>query len=372
LRYVLTGGGSARYVPSGYLIYASNGALNAVAFDRRTRAMSGGPVPLPGTQISTTADFAGADFALSATGTLVSLAPRPPANTTLLWVDREGHEELVGVPPGPYVYPRISPDGTRIALDWQGPDRDLWIWDLGRHTLTRVTDDPSEDMLPVWSRDGRRLFFASNREGEFHIYSTAADGGSAPHMEFAGPKFDAPNTFTPDGTQLIVFDDFHDLDVIDLASGTSRPLLHGGVIQGDGAVSPDGHWIAYESFEPQGEIYLRPFPDVMSRREKVSTAGGRYPVWARNGSSELYYVDLEGYMTAVAVGTSPELRLGAAKRLFAWEKPPPGVSGIFYDVSPTDGRFLIAKRGATLADTSVDLSVTLHWLTEVERLVAAR
>jgi serine/threonine-protein kinase len=372
LRYVLTGGGSARYVPSGHLIFASDGALNAIAFDRRTGETRGTPFALPSAKVGMAADFAGADFALSPTGTLVSLAPRPLIDNTLLWVDRQGHEEPVGVPSGPYYYPRMSPDGTRIALDWQGPGRDLWTWDLSRHTLTRVTDDPSEDMLPIWSPDSRRIFFASNREGQFHIYSTAADGGSPARLEFDGHKFDAPNSFTRDGTQLFTFEGFHDLDVVDLATGNARPLLHGDNIQGDGAISPDGHWIAYESFEPKGEIYLRPFPDVMSRREKVSTAGGRYPVWARNGSNELYYIDLEGNMMAVAVETSPELRLGTATRLFRWEEPPQLVTGIPYDLSPTDGRFLMLRQGVPPVDASVDLSVTLNWLAEVEHVVQAR
>jgi serine/threonine-protein kinase len=371
LHYVLTGGGSARYLPSGHVIFASNGMLNAAAFDRPTGELRGAPVALPGTQIGTTADFASAEFAVSANGTLVSLAPRPLSDSTLLWVDRHGREEPVGVPPGPYVYPRVSPDGTRIALDWGGPDRDLWTWDLGRRTLTRITDDPAEDMLPIWSLDGRRIFFASNREGEFHVYSTAADGGSAPRLEFAGPKFDVPNSFTPDGAQLVTFENFHELDVVDLATGKARPLLKDDhVDQVAGAISPDGHWIAYESWEkPQTEIYVRPFPDVMSRREKISVAGGRYPRWARDGSAELYYVDLQGYMTAVSVETSPELRLGAVTRLFAWVPPTSAISGLPYDVSP-DGRFLIVK-SAALPDPSVDLSVTLNWLAEVERLVPA-
>jgi serine/threonine-protein kinase len=372
VRNVLANGSSARYLPSGHLIFASNGALNAIAFDRRSGEARGAPVAFPGTEIWTNASVGSAEFAVSETGTLVSLPPQSPTGSTLVWVDRQGNEEPVGVPPGTYAYPRISPDGTRIALDWGGVNRDIWTWDLGRHTLTRVTEDPAEDMLPVWSVDGRRIFFSSNPTGEHHVYSTAADGGSAPRLEVAAAKFDAPNSFTPDGKQLVTFEDFHDLNVVDLASGEARPLLHGAVVQGLGAVSPDGRWIAYESWEAQTEIYLRPFPDVMSRREKISIAGGRYPVWARNGDAELYYMDLDGNIMAVAVESTPELRLGAATRLFAWAKPPPNISGRRYDVSPTDGRFLMVRAIAEPADPSVDLSVTLNWLAAVERLVPAR
>jgi serine/threonine-protein kinase len=370
LRYVFTGGGSARYLPSGHLIFASSGVLHAVAFDPRSSETRGDPVTLPGTEIGTSGDFASAEFAISATGTLVSLAPRQEGGRTLVWVDRQGNEEPVALPSGTYTYPRISPDGSQIALDWK-PDtnRDIWTWDLRRRTLTRVTDDPGEDMLPTWSVDGRRIFFASSRTGQFQIYSAAADGASDARLELEAPKFEAPNSFTPDGQTLITFKDFRELDVVDLADRQFRTLLRGNGVTSLGAVSPDGRWLAYESWEAQTEIDLRPFPDVASRREKVSPAGGRFPVWARNGRNELYYLDLDGHMMSVAVELSPELRLGAVTRLFDWDKPAPTISGRTYDVSPTDGRFLMMKAIAAPSDTSVDLAVTLNWLAEVERLV---
>ena len=105
-----------------------------------------------------------------------------------------------------------------------------------------------------------------------------------------------------------------------------------------------------------------------ARRCRSQAAG---IAWARGGTSELYYVDLDGHLMAVPVETSPELRLGAVTKLFDWVKPPAQVSGRNYDVSPTDGRFLMAKPGVP-ADASVDVSVTLNWLAEVERLVPTR
>jgi dipeptidyl aminopeptidase/acylaminoacyl peptidase len=264
---------------------------------------------------------------------------------------------------------RVSPDGTRIAVDIQGSNRDIWIWDLRRRALTRLTDDSAEDAMPLWSIDGQRIFFASNRRGAFDIFSTAADGASAPRLELGGRKFVAPNSFTPDGVRLVVYEDFRDLDVLDLTSGDLQPLLRG--VAGLGQLSPDGHWLAYESRESpeHPEIFLRPFPDVMTRREKVSIAGGRSPLWGATGSGELYYIDIEGHMMAVAIELSPSLRLGAVTRLFDWEKPPSGPTARLYDISPVDGRFLMVKLGAAPADKPTDLSVTLNWFAELRRVV---
>ena len=124
-----------------------------------------------------------------------------------------------------------------------------------------------------------------------------------------------------------------------------EPLLHSELNHWLGVVSPDGNWVAYESDESgnQIEIFLRPFPNVSGRREKVSIDGGRYPVWGPKSSGELFYVDLNGGMMAASVTLSPGLSLGRVTKLFDWEKPPRGISGRAYDISPVDGRFLMTK-----------------------------
>jgi serine/threonine-protein kinase len=370
LRYVLNGGTAARYSPTGHLVFARGGVLSAIAFDRRSAETRGSPTVLPNTEISTGADNGAADFAFSTTGTLVRVAPQAARGSSLVWVDRHGNQESLGLPLADYRLARVSPDGARVAIDIQGSNRDIWIWDLRRRALTRLTDDPAEDAMPLWSIDGQRIFFASNRSGAFDIFSTAADGASAPRLELGGRKFVAPNSFTPDGVRLVVYEDFRDLDVLDLTSGDLQPLLRG--VAGLGQLSPDGHWLAYESRESpeHPEIFLRPFPDVMTRREKVSIAGGRSPLWGARGSGELYYLDLEGHMMAAAIELSPSLRLGAVKRLFDWQKPPLGPTARLYDISPVDGRFLMVKPGATPVDKPTDLSVTLNWFVELRRLVS--
>ena len=134
-------------------------------------------------------------------------------------------------------------------------------------------------MLPLWSIDGHRVFFASNRNGTFDIYSQAADGSSEASLVLPGPLFDVPSSLTPDGKQLVVYEEFRDLGVLDLETSKFRLLLDGPADDRLGEVSPDGKWLAYESQEPgqQAEIYLRPFPNVTEQRDKVSIDGGRYP-----------------------------------------------------------------------------------------------
>jgi DNA-binding winged helix-turn-helix (wHTH) protein/Tol biopolymer transport system component len=378
-KIVLTDGTAARYAASGHLLYVSGQSLNAIAFDPNALETRGEAIVVPNTAIATAADSGAAEFAVSATGTLLFVAPsaaRAETLRTMSWIDRQGVEEplALALGPGRYNYPRISPDGTRVALDmFSDNNRDIWIWNLGRQSLTRLTTGSTEDMMPLWTPDSRSVFFASNRAGTFDIYSQPADGAAEARVEFAGAGFQTPMSFTPDGARLVVYENFRDLGVLNLAqSDRLEPLLHGEFDERLGEVSPDGHWIAYESDESgnQSEIFLRPFPNVGARREKISIDGGRYPRWGRQGSDELFYVGLDGGVMAAAVRLSPSLELGRVTKLFDWVRPPT-VGGRPYDVSPVDGRFLVITN-ATGANESTTISVVLNWFEELRGLVPVK
>ncbi len=377
VRIVLKGGSAARYASTGHLVYASGQTLKAIAFDPDTQLTRGDPVSLPNIEIRTTPDNGAAEFALSETGTLLFVTPNASGEVlrTLSWVDRQGKEEPLVLAPGRYQYPRISPDGTRVVLDIPGANRDIWIWNVQRPSLTKLTGGPTEDIVPVWSQDGRRVFFASNRTGTFDVYSQAADGATKDRLEFAGPGSQMPTSITPDGTRLLVVENFRDLSILNLSRPDRlEPLLHSELNHWLGTVSPDGNWIAYESDESgnQVEIFLRPFPNVSGRREKVSIDGGRYPVWGSKGSDELFYVDLNGGMMAASVQLSPSLSLGGVTKLFDWAKPPRGVSGRPYNISPVDGRFLMIKPATKNPDSVIDISVVLNWFEELRERVPLR
>ena len=375
VRVLLKGGSAARYASTGHLVYASGQALKAIAFDPDRRQIRGNPVSLPDVEVANTPDNGAAEFDIAETGTLLFVTPSVSRQRlrTLTWVDRQGKKEPLTLPPALYEYARISPDGTRLALDIPGSNRDIWIWNLQRPGLTRLTGGPTEDMVPVWSLDGRRVFFASDRTGNFDVYSRAGDGATVERVEFAGPGAQLPQPFLPDGTRLLVSENFEGLSVLNLARPDRlEPLLHGDVALGE--VSPDGNWIAYESNESgdRFEVFLRPFPDVSVRREKVSLGGGRFPLWGAKDSGELFYMDLNGGMMIASVILSPGLRLGRVTKLFDGEKPPSGISGRRYDISPVDGRFLMTQPAAQGPDGAINISVVLNWHEELKRLVPTR
>jgi serine/threonine-protein kinase len=374
---ILRGGSAARELSNGHLVYASGQSLKAVALDAASRRIRGDVVSLPDVALATAVDNGAAQFAISQTGTLVFLSPREAGErlATLSWMDHDGKEEPLGLAPGRYGYPRVSPDGTRVALDVPGANRDIWIWDLKRKRLSRLTDGPTEDLLPMWSIDGSRVFFASDRAGTFDVYSQAADGATPAQVEFSGPGAKMPASLTPDGTRMIVTENFRRLSVLD----SSQPRQLTRLLDGDfsywlGVVSPDGKWIAYESdeFGERIEICVRPFPDVRSRRERVSVEGGRFPLWGPQASGELYYVDPNGAMMAAHVTLSPTLDVGDARKLFQVEKPTRGVSGRPYDISPIDRRFLITRNVPPASAKDVNVSVVLNWQAELQRLVPAK
>src|SRR5581483_1263647 len=121
----------------------------------------------------------------------------------LAWVDRSGREEPIAAPSRAYVIPRISPDGTRLAIQIGDQERDIWTWDLARQTMTRVTFDPALDVQPVWTPDGRRILFSSPRGGAFNMYWHAADGTGADVRLTTGASQHYANSVTPDGAHIL-------------------------------------------------------------------------------------------------------------------------------------------------------------------------
>ena len=369
---LLRGGSSPRYVETGHLIFSAGARLHAVAFDANAVAVRGEPVALSIEGIAL-ARGTGGDFDVSRNGTLV-YRPTPAAvgsARTLVWVDRDGREEAVSAPPRRYTYPRVSPDGTRVVVDIGGPNRDLYIWDFRRETLSRLTDDPGEDFFGHWSLDGRRVFFTSQRTGALNIFSRAADGaGQADHF-FESATTQMLMGFSPDGDRRMLVaqrrEGAGDLDIVSLTVQDpvqSETLLSTTYAEGDAAVSSDGNWIAYKSdVSGQDEVYVGPFPDVARNRWRVSVDGGRGPLWSPN-SDELFYRSLEGDMMVARVELTPNFEVTEVGLLF------PHLGGAFsnrgsrrYDISPVDGRFLMTKSVGQVEDNGI--IVILNWTQDI-------
>jgi serine/threonine-protein kinase len=241
--------------------------------------------------------------------------------------------------------------------------------------LTRLTLDPAAETYPVWTPDGRRLIYSSARSGPGRLYVQQTDGTGSAQLLVQGEHL-ASYSMTPDGKKLVArvgyFATSRDLTLVHL-DGTPRtePLLHAAFFEENAEISPDGHWLAYQSNESgQSEIYVRPFPNVDSGRWQVSTPGGEQPVWARNGR-ELFYIDpkLE-VMMSVTVQAGATFSSGTPAKLF--DVRPYFISplGRAFDVS-LDGRtFLMIKRPVQADDrlTSQPLpsmTVVLNWSQEL-------
>ena len=383
---LLRDGSDARYVASGHVMYASRGALHAVGFDLAHRVVVGDPVTVvEGADVGATGVVAAA---IASTGTL-AYVPRAAASDTarlLVWVDRKGRETSIPAPPRPYRSPRLSPDAQRVAVEIADQEHDIWLWDLTRPTLTRVTLDPALDESPVWTPDGRQVVFTSTRSGAFNTYSRAADGTGADVRLTISPTAYVADSVTPDGAFVIVS---HarpgkgtDLVRVFMSEGAAKGrsgLPAEAVLVGtqfeerNGEVSPDGRFLAYESNESgRFEIYVRPYPQVMAGRWQVSTGGGTEPAWTRGGR-ELVYLDGAMHLMAVPVeATESTFRLGAPVALVTTPHAGSTYSSRSYDVSPDGQRFLMVKELATETPTLRSLVVVENWTEELKRLLPAK
>jgi len=360
-------GRQGKVVETGHLIFEQSGTLMAASFDLSTLEVTSGAVPvLQGVRQNTV--LGNVDYAVSDEGTLVYV-PDSGERKTLVWVDREGQEERLVAEPREYLDPRISPDGSRLAIvvnDSGGGD--VWIYDLEREIPTRLTFDPALDHMPVWTPDGQRVVFDSTRDGPAHnLYWKAADGTADVERLTTSLNNHGAYSFSPDGKSLVHSEietsgDLHVLSMED--ERISQPLLHGQFTEQHGAISPSGRWIAYESNESgRYEIYVRPFPKVGEGKWQISSGGGEDPVWAPQGQ-ELFYRNGQALM-AVGIKTEPTFTPGRPVVLFTgdYQSIPYNRQ---YDVTPDGRRFLMIKQERT---GIAQINVVLNWFEELKRLV---
>jgi serine/threonine-protein kinase len=365
-KVLVPGGSYPRYVPTGHIVYRVAGTLRAVAFDIRRLEVRSDPVPV--LQRVVTKGSGAASFSVAQDGSLVYLAgdAQGDAGHTLVWVDRQGREEPLKTPPRAYSYPRISPDGPKVALDIRDQESDIWIWDVARATLMRLTFDPGMDRFPVWTPDGRRIAFSSMRAGASNLFWQAADGTGPVERLTESANEQNPTSFSPAGTPLVFYEvastTARDIAVLSLeGERRATPLVQTPFEERDAVVSPDGHWVAYGSNESgQFEVYVRPFPEVDRGRWQVSTGGGMWPLWPRSGR-ELFYLVLPGRMMAVPIQSGPTFAAGNPQVVFEGRYFTGG--GRSYDVSPDGRRFLMIKDASATSDTSTppQLIIVQNW-----------
>jgi eukaryotic-like serine/threonine-protein kinase len=339
---------------AGYLVYARDGALYAQAFDPSALKISGEPAILAD-RLYYFRSTALADFAISHTGTLVFRTPPPPSS--LVWVDRAGTE--VGRLGGEALYgePRISADGSRVAVDISDPavgTGDLWIFDRVLGTSVRVTHSPADERVPVWSPDGATVYFMSDVDGPPDLYRRHLDTG---HQELLTrtAALDTPNDVSADGRELL----FHgasrseggDLWRLRLdGSAQIAEFRQSPAGESSGRFSPDGRWVAYDSNESGiFEAYIQSV-DRPGARWKVSSGGGVNPEWGAGGE-ELFFVSAGPRLMSVPLRTTPSFQPGPARPLFR-------MSSAFYSVMPDGSRFLVVEPVRTAASP---INAIVNW-----------
>ena len=371
---VLRGGSDARYLPSGHLVYAYEDNLYAIAFDLDTLSVSGGPVSLvQGLSRAAASLTASANYGIAENGTLTYFSGGLilfNANFSLVWKDLAGNETAVNMPACSCVDIALSPDGTRVAMEDLGGNAatggDIWIWSFDAETRTRLTVEPGFQDTAVWSPDSRRITYQSTGEG---VMSRAADGTGAVE-QLLNTQMSYPYSLDQDGN--IIFGVGHqDIHVLNVSGdGSDEPLLASEFVEDRPALSPDGNWLAYESDETGiKEIYVRPYPDVDSGKQKVSNGGGMQAKWSADGS-RLYYMS-PTYLMMAEVETDPTFSRKTTEQLFSLDGfRVDDQEDRTYDVSADGQHFLMLKAENTGSGTAqAKIIIVENWTNELERQV---
>jgi len=368
-RDLIAAGDFPRYAFSGHLVYLQGANLMAVPFDPQRLAITGAAVPvIEGVQAAS----GGAAYSISSTGTLIYIpGSAQAAGLKLVWVDRKGIEQPVNAPPHNYVLPKVSPDGKHVAAGIEEADSQIWVYDLGRDTLTRLTFEGSSNIDPVWTPDGKRIVFKGTGN---RLFWQPADG-SAGAEALTGSELAAnnvPGSWTPDG-QVLTFmeinpDTGYDVYTLSLKDGKPQPFLRTPSVETAPRFSPDGRFIAYASDESgRIEIYVRSYPGPGGKWQ-ISSEGGSEPVWNPKGG-ELFY-RAGNKMMAVDVTVQPTFSAGKPRTLFEGPYLPTPRSFPDYDVSPDGQRFLMLKPSEQTSSLT-QIVVVQNWFEELKQKVPA-
>jgi Tol biopolymer transport system component len=350
----------------GYLLFMRQGTLLAQSFDAARLRTMGEAFPVA-EDVDFNATLAAAAFSASTTGGLTYRTGANP-RTQLTWVDRAGKALGAIGQPGVYRNPALSPDGARLAvnaIDTQHRTQDLWLVELARGVASRFTFDPGNDIYPVWSPDGSRIVFGSDREGGVpQLYQKRADGVGIEEPVVTSSLNMLPHGFSPDGRLVLyraLVDGRQQIGIVPLVGERMLRLFDPSPsIQGASQVSPDGRWLAYNSNESgRTEVYVQSFPAPGGGKWQISKDGGQFPRWRRDGR-ELFYIASDRRLMAVPVRSATSLDVGAAVPLFEAHLLQGGLGiRLQYDVARDGQRFLLNVPVEDAAASSI--TVVLNW-----------
>jgi eukaryotic-like serine/threonine-protein kinase len=392
---LIDGGSDGRYLPTGHIVYALGGTLFAVSFDLPRLEVTGEPVPIVesirrGNAPDVNAGVA--QFSVSDTGSLIYV-PGPGSTTAdrrhLVRLDRKGGTEPLKLPPGPYEFPRVSPDGKRLAFGTNdGKEAIVWIYDLSGTSAMRRLTFGGKSRFPIWSADGERVAFQSDREGDLGIFWQRADGtGAAERLTRAeSGESHFPEAWAPKGESFL-FSASKGLSVSlwMFTRQHKRADPFGGVRWPSPSLaravfSPDGRWVAYVFHEVgTGAVYVQPFP-ATGAKYQISKGVGHSPLWSPDGK-EIFYVrgtatQSAGQLVVMSLTTEPTVAFGDPV-----EVPSGGleVSGGLnmprrFDIG-SDGAIIgVVDSGQTpsAASAAARIEIVLNWTEELKARVPTK
>ena len=362
-KLVLNADSSNVFYTQGHLLFLRETTLMAQPFDPRRLVLTGEAFPIA-EQIQTQGNPLAGVFSASENGVLAYQTGAAMDGYALTWFDRSGKK--IGILGEPAIYSdvELSPDGKRasVGIPEPGKGRNIWIYDVARSLKTRFTFDAAIEAQSVWSPDGSRVVFSSNRKGHYDLYQNAFDGSGTevPLLEDNLDKY--PESWSADG-RFILYGSTggptgNDLFVLPLTGDRKPvPFLNTQFNEFFGRFSPDGRWVAYRSNESgKFEIYVAPFPGPGGKRQ-ISTSGGGFPRWRRDGTEIFYLAPDNKLMVASVNGKGPSFEVGAVKPLFDTRV----FTGLRYpyDVTADGQRFLVNSLPGQVS--SAPVTVVVNW-----------
>ena len=375
-KVVLTGGRHARYVRTGHLVYFQDGRLWGVGFDPERVELIGTAVSVVESVVAADFGFSDMQFAISDDGSLVYVSDADFSfMPTLALVNRDdGAIEELKVPPADYRHPRVSPDGRRFVVTWHRDSDDTWVHDLSDGTAPRRLTFEGRNILGVWTPDGERITFASERAGEsLNLYETRADGTlGVPELLASSEQDMFSEAWARDG-RLLLYTETPPGEGVDdlwtLRAGDNETALYfeasGG--QWNSSFSPDGKWVAYQSNETgQFQIWVQPFPKTGARYQ-ITDLGGTAPLWSPDGK-ELFYVH-EDELVSVGVNTDSGFTFGRPELLPLTGILVGGMQIRNFDIMPDGQHFLVVRVPEQTVQPQIN--IVLNWFEELKERVPA-
>jgi serine/threonine-protein kinase len=378
-KIVLRGAHYARYLRSGYLVYAQGATLFGVPFDINRLEVTGQPVAvLDGVRAFT---VSGASlFDISDTGTIAYVAgDLIGTDAPMMWMRRDGSKTLMRAVPRDWRAPQFSPDGKRIAFHVDdGRQLDVYTYDWARDFTTRVTSDPAVDSFPVWSPDGRTIVFSSSRGAKqlANLYWASADGSGEVHRLTESDDRQLASSWHPSGKYLALEQQISrqqwDLMVLpmdvhgsDWKAGTPTRVMSKIGQRPTAVFSPDGRWLAYTSNESgRSEVFVRSFPDPGAQWQ-VSTSGGSVPTWSRR-RNELFYLSSDSHLMVVSYTIEGNAFRAVSPQKWSEQPINDRPTTRPFDVHPDGDRFVVS--GDLASRTNVDKVVLVpNFFDEVRR-----